>query len=345
MVVASAPGKVILFGEHAVVYDKLGIACTIDKRCYVRISSFNQKKVIIESKDLNLKKNLTERQLFELFEMITSFKKDNRFDQIKEIFKRDELSPGFFVVSHLFREYPFVGLRIEIESNIPKNLGSSSAVFSSIALALSKFLGKEASKKEISNLAFQGDIMAHGGTPSGIDNTIVTYGGYLKYRKSEGVELLKIDSGIPLLIVDSGEDSRTGEAVAYVRKQREENFNFVNKTLDSLNIISEKALASLRSKDFVNFGQLMVEYYEKLKELDISTPNLDKIIDIALKNGSLGAKPTGAWKGGCCLVLTKNEENMLNLKRAFKEKGFQSFQCQTGVRGVEIIHEKSNRHS
>lgn len=336
MIITSSPGKIILFGEHAVVYDKLGIACSIDKRCFVKVFPAEENSVFIEAKDFNLSKPLRERELFDLFEIISSLKNQNRFNEIKEIFKKDELTPSFFVIANILKKYGFRGLRLEIKSEIPKNLGSSSAVFSAIALGVSKFLGKNLSKKEVSEFAYQGDLIAHGGTPSGIDNTVVTYGGYVKYKKSKGVEALNINFKFPLLIVDSGEKTRTGETVSYIREQKEENPEFVNSILDSLNNISKRALKSLNSQDFKNLGKLMFKYYQELKKLDISTPKLDQIVNIALENKALGAKPTGGWGGGCCLILAKNQQGIVKLTKKFKEKGFNSFQSKMGVEGVKV---------
>ncbi|MBZ9572466.1 mevalonate kinase [Patescibacteria group bacterium] len=337
MIITSAPGKIILFGEHAVVYDKLGIACSVDKRCFVKVFFANENSIFIEAKDFNLSKSLREKELFDFFETINNLKNKDRFDEIKEIFRRDRLAPSFFVIANVLKKYGFRGLKLKIESEIPKNLGSSSAVFSAIALGVSKLLGKDLLKKEVSDFAYQGDLIAHGGTPSGIDNSIVTYGGYLKYKKSKGIELLKVNFKIPLLIVDSGEEVRTGETVSYVRKQKKENPEFINSILDSLDNISEEALKALNLQNFENLGNLMFKYYQELKKLDISTPKLEQIIDIALKNKALGAKPTGSWGGGCCLVLAKNQNRIISLMKKFEGNGFKSFQSKIGVEGVKLI--------
>ena len=188
MITTSAPGKVILFGEHAVVYDKLGIACSIDKRCQVKVFSVNENKVFITAKDLNLSESLGKKELFDLFKTINTLKDQNKFDELGKILKKDELVPSFFVITNILKDCGFKGLGLEIKSEIPKNSGSSSAIFSAIALAVSKFLGKNLSKKEISDLSYQGDLVAHGGTPSGIDNATVTFGGYIEYKKSKGVK-------------------------------------------------------------------------------------------------------------------------------------------------------------
>jgi mevalonate kinase len=337
MITASAPGKIILFGEHAVVYDKLGIACTINKWCTVRVSPIRQNIIIFDAKDLGFKKSFTEKELFNLFEKVKKLKNKSDFGAIKEIYQKYKFPPSLFVVATILKKYGFTGMKIEGDSEIPKNLGSSSASFAAISLAVLKLLKKDPSKKEVSDLAYLGDVLAHGGTPSGIDNSVVTYGGYIKYKKSEGITPLDIDLKIPLLIVDSGTRARTGETVSYVRKQREKKPKFVNSILDSLNNISEKALESLNSQSFESLGSLMFEYYQELKKLDISTPKLDQIINIALKNRALGAKPTGGWGGGCCLVLAKTQKEIVNLIKEFKINGFKSFQSKIGVEGVKII--------
>lgn len=337
MVITSAPGKIILFGEHAVVYNKLGIVCSIDKRCKVKIFPAKEKTIFIKSENFSLAKSLNKEKLFELFKTINNLKSKDRFSEIKKIYEKDKLSPLFFVTANIFEKYAFKGLKIKIESEIPKNLGSSSAVFSAVALAVLKFLGQSPSKKEISDLAFKGDLIAHGGTPSGIDNSAVSYGGYLKYRKSKGIKSLKVDFKIPLLIVDSGQESKTAETVSGIRRKKKENPQFVNSVLDSLNNISEKALKALRFQKLNNLGNLMFEYYKELKKLDISTEKLDQIIEIALENKVLGAKPTGGWGGGCCLVLVENENEIANLAKVFREKGFGSFQSKIGVEGVKLI--------
>ena len=337
MITVSSPGKIILFGEHAVVYDKLGIACSIDKRCKIKAFPCPGKAVFIKSRNLNLTKSLEEKELLALYENINSLIKEKSFDKIKEIYKNNELIPSFFVLANIFKKHGFKPLDIEIDSEVPKNLGSSSAVFSAISLGALKCLTENFSKKDVSDFAYCGDVIAHGGTPSGIDNNAVAFGGYVKYRKSEGINPLAIDFKIPLLIVDSGEKSKTSRTVSYVREQAEENPEFVGSVLDSLDNISKKALKVLDLQDLNAFGGLMTEYYEELKKLNISTPKLDKIVEIALKHNALGVKPTGAWGGGCCLALMRNQEDIFKLKEIFAQNGFKSFQAKIGVKGVKTI--------
>jgi len=336
MIVTTAPGKVILFGEHAVVYDKLGIASAVDKRCIVTITS-NENNVLLEIKNLGLKKSLTENELFRLFDFVNKLKKESKFDEIKELQRKEKLNAPFFVIASLMKKYGFKPVKITDDSDVPKNLGSGSSAFSAIILALSKFLGANLTKKEISDLAYEGDVIAHGGTPSGIDSSIVTYGGYIKYRKSEGVKPLNINFNLPLIFVDSGEPAKTSETVPYVRKQREENKEFVDMILERLNYISAQSLDALKEQNLGLIGELMLEYYLELKKLNISTEKLDRIIEIAVKNKALGAKPTGGWGGGCCIVLAKDQSQAEKLIKVYNENGFNSFQAKIGVKGVRGV--------
>jgi len=337
-IISSAPGKIILFGEHAVVYDKLGIACTISKRCTVRVSPIQENLLIFDAKDINIKQTLDEEKLFSFYEKINTLKKEKKFKELRRATIEKNMPASIFVIASILKQYGFTGFKIEGRSEIPKNLGSSSAAFSSTALAVLKFLGQEPSKKEISGFAYLGDVIAHGGTPSGIDSTVVTYGGYITYRKSKGIRPLNINFKIPLLIVNSGKEAETNKTVSYIREQRKKNPDFVNPVMEALDNITKKALNILQSHDFQNLGKLMTEYYRELRKLDISTPELDKITKLAIENNALGAKPTGGWGGGCSLVLAQDEEQLLILKKKFQEAGFDSFKAEIGDEGVKQIN-------
>jgi len=337
MITTSAPAKSILFGEHAVVYDKLGIATTVDKSCTVKTGYNNEGNVLINSKGLGLEEYLSRDELFGLLKEVEELKEKKDFDRLKEVAKKDKLTPSFFVTASLMRKYGFGPAEISIETEVPKNLGSSSSTFSALALGVSKFLGRDLSKKEISDFAYEGDVIAHGGMPSGIDNSIVTFGGYIQYRKSEGIKPLDVKFEIPLIFVDSGEPAKTAETVHYVRKQREENEKFVDSVFEKLERTSVKALDALKNQDLGSIGRLMTDCYFELRKLNISTPNLDEIIEIATKADALGAKPTGSWSGGCCIVLAKDQRQANDLMEIYKENGFGSFQAKIGVEGVREI--------
>ncbi len=330
---ASAPGKIIILGEHAVVYDKLGIATAIGKRSFVKVKGGEGERVTVFSRNFGLRNSLSFDELSELARRIDELKSARDFAAIKELAK-DKLLPCFLVVVKVIEKLGFKPMDIEIDSQVPKNLGSSSSVFASIALATSTFLGNPLAKEEISAIAYEGDVVAHGGTPSGIDNSVVTFGGWISYRKSEGVKLLNINFHLPILIVDSGEPARTSETVSQIRELRESKPDFVNAILDSLHEISLAGLEAIKSKNLQKLGEALTRYYNELRKLGISTEKLDEIIKLALQSKALGAKPTGGWGGGCCIVLARDEKQANELKEVYKSVGFKSFLTQLGEEGV-----------
>jgi mevalonate kinase len=336
MIKTSAPGKVILFGEHAVVYDKLGVAASVDRWSNVSFSD-SKENIYFHNRALKFSRTMTKEQLFELLRKVQKLKEEKNFDGLKALHKSNKLNAPFFVIASVMDKYGFKPIELVTDGNVTKNLGSGSSAFAAIALAVSRFLGKNPSKKEIADFAYDGDVVAHGGTPSGIDSSAVAYGGYIKYRKSEGITPLRIDFEMPLIIVDSCEPAMTAETVPYIRKQHEENADFVDKVMERLNDISTQSLDALKERKLELMGELMLEYYLELKKLNISTKNLDRVIEIAIKNKALGAKPTGGWGGGCCIVLARDQKQAEELIRTYNDSGFNSFQTKIGVEGVKEI--------
>lgn len=333
MIRVSAPGKIILLGEHAVVYDKLGIAGAIDKRIPISVDFGKDGINIIQISQYKGFRRSKE-EVFNLLEKFRKFYQEKKFDEIKKLTFNDAIT---VVLGEIFDKYGFKDLDITITvKESVGNIGQSASIFSGIALAVTTLLNQNLSKKEISDIAYLGEVVAHGGTPSGIDNSIVTYGGYITYKRSEGVKPLELGFEIPLLVVDTGEPARTGETVPYIRKQREENQKFVDFVLDNLDKISHSALGALKSQDLVEIGKLMIKYYEELSKLKISTSKLDEIIDLAIKNKALGAKPTGGWGGGSVIILAENNEKLKPFSDIFKRKGFRTLQTKLGAEGVRL---------
>lgn len=334
MIKVSSPGKIILFGEHAVVYDKLGISAAAGKYTNVSINSQDIDSVLIKSVNLDLEDRKNKEEIFNLVRQIDRLRQEEKINEIKDMAKRDKLLPSFLVVGKIMMKYRFRPCSLEIKSEVPKNLGSSASVFNGIARGLSEFLGLNLDKEGIGYFANEGDIAVHG-TPSGIDAYTIAYGGWNIFKKSEGIKSLDNDLKISLIIVDSGEPARTGEMVASIRKQKEKNSSLVNVIMNKLDTISRNGLDSLKSHDLKSIGISMIEYYHELKKLNISTPKLDEIVEIAIKNNLLGAKPTGGWGGGSCIVLAKDKKQVIEIINIYKNNGFNAFEIKVGVEGVK----------
>jgi len=334
MVKVRAPGKVILIGEHSVVYDKLGIAGALEK--------FVEVEVTAGEKGINIIRDLeypsfskTKEEAVELLNKFRELYEEKNFDEIKKLKFKDAI---IIVAAETLDRYGYkdVDIAISLKRSL-QGVGQSASIFSGIAMGIAKLLGTDLSREETAEIAYIGDVVAHGGTPSGIDTNTVIYGGYVQYKKSDGVKKLDIDFQIPLVVVNSGGPGATAKTVLHVRKQREENPEFVNEILDNLDQIAKWALESLENKDSEKLGQLMYDFYDELRKLDVSTPELDKIVEIARENKFLGAKPTGGWGGGVAIVLARDQNELEKINKVYKDNGFDTLVAGIGAEGIKVV--------
>jgi len=329
-----APCKIILFGEHAVVYDKLGIAAAIGEKTFVDIAAAKAGIEIIRKLDPK-RTMISKEELFSKLDKFHSLYEKKEFSKFREFSFVDSLA---VVVAECMRRYGYRSARIDIKfDNVLKGVGRSASKYAAVALAVLGLLGHEPTIEEVGEISYLGDVVAHAGMPSGIDTNTVTLGGYVAYKKSLGVTKLNVGYRLPLVVIDSGTAAKTGAAVASVRKLREEKPQFVNSIFDEMDQISNKAVKSLEEKKLLHVGSLMSRNHELLREIGVSTPRLDSIVQIALDNGALGAKLTAAGQGGCAIALAPNDEGAISLCSRYKEAGFNAFTTSMGDEGASLI--------
>ncbi|MDE1869821.1 MAG: mevalonate kinase [Candidatus Micrarchaeota archaeon] len=328
------PCKVILFGEHAVPYDKRGVAAAIGEGTYIDAHRKGEGLGILmpfEPKSVSISKT-------DLFEKLAEFRKNyetKNFEALKSMSFVDSIQ---VVAGETMQRLGFENLEISVDFKEGiKGIGRSASIYSGIVTAIYAELGSSLTKNEVNEIAYLGDVIAHGGMPSGIDTSTVTFGGYLSYKKSEGPRPLTIDYTIPLLVVDSGEPSRTKDAVSFVKELRNKEPKRINEILDNIDLLSEEAITLLRKSDLQGIGTLAKENNSLLRALGVSTPRLDEIIQIANGNGALGAKITGAGMGGCAIVISSDSSESEKLKKRFLDKGFRAILTTLGVEGSRII--------
>ncbi|MCH2407382.1 MAG: mevalonate kinase, partial [Candidatus Nitrosopelagicus sp.] len=283
--IASAPGKIILFGEHFVVHGTPAILAAIDKRVTVT-STFTENKI--------LKIN---SQLGTLEVPISS-----SHEKAKSEFK-----PFIYLANKMINSHQDVnGLEITINSDIPigVGLGSSSACCVAATASISG-LFKELSSEENLKMSIEAEKTIFPDT-SGADCTVCTYGGIIEYDKINGSEKNTDASNLNLLIVNSMIPHSTKRSVEKVSKFKESNEDrFSQLCVSETKLIGEVNLA-LKNKDLITLGLKMSENQKYLEEIQVSNDTLHDMIS-SLKEISLGAKITGAGDGGCIIALVKDE--------------------------------------
>ena len=316
--IASAPGKIILFGEHFVVHGTPAILAAIDKRVTVT-STFTENKTI----------RVNSEMVSGTLEVPTHIPADKLRHPIVEL----PFRPFIYLANKMINSHQDVnGLEITINSDIPigVGLGSSSACCVAATASISG-LFKELSSEENLKMSIEAEKTIFPDT-SGADCTVCTYGGIIEYDKINGSEKNTDASNLNLLIVNSMIPHSTKRSVEKVSKFKESNEDrFSQLCVSETKLIGEVNLA-LKNKDLITLGLKMSENQKYLEEIQVSNDTLHDMIS-SLKEISLGAKITGAGDGGCIIALVKDEN--LDKVPALLGKDKECFSAKIDTRGVK----------
>ena len=315
--IASAPGKIILFGEHFVVHGTKAILAAIDKRVTVTTTTTNKQTLKINSQlgtfeiPMYADDVIKTTNLYELAYAARRGVDDQEFAQIKSEFR-----PFVYLVGKMLDDarsrtssplnFQYGGLEITIDSDIPigVGLGSSSACCIAAAASISG-LFKELSSEENLKMSIEAEKTIFPDT-SGADCTVCTYGGIIEYDKINGSEKNTDASNLNLLIVNSMIPHSTKRSVEKVSKFKESNEDrFSQLCVSETKLIGEVNLA-LKNKDLITLGLKMSENQKYLEEIQVSNEIINGMIS-SLKEISLGTKITGAGDGGCIIALVEDE--------------------------------------
>lgn len=330
-ITASAPGKTIIHGEHAVVYGKAAVAASVDLR--TRVTCCEQDSfVVLEAPDLDFVEAWPVSK-FEGFpvpnggytSVVISFA--TLVPDICRVFEVDAKSskPGdqaklaflflFTSITLRHNDGRFGPVKFTVSSRLPLGAGLGSSASYSAALAtvlLAKYgaVQRALSSKDrelICSWAFQAECILHG-QPSGIDNTICTYGGAVLFKGGKISESLQSIPSYKVLLVNTQVPRNTKALVAGVKKRHDQFPDVIKPVLESIEAISEsfwkllKTTPEMAENIFSNALQLVEMNQSLLNCLGVGHPRLDRIAEIAAHHG-LAAKLTGAGGGGCALLL------------------------------------------
>lgn len=312
--IASAPGKIILFGEHFVVYGGKAILCAINKRITVTVKTIPENKISIKSSIGNLvlapKRPLTEVDI--------------------------QLRPFYYLADKMIQKYDEKsGMEITIDSEIPVGvgLGSSSACCVAAAAAISGVFTKK-SKEEILQMAIEAEKTMFPNT-SGADCTVCTFGGIMQYDKQTGHSKIDSEPRFHLVIANSKIEHSTKEVVSTVNQFKEKNEERFSKICNEENNLIDDVLVCLKKNDLKGIGIDIIKNQEYLELIGVSNEKLRSMIELANKS-SFGAKITGAGVGGCIFALT-DETNMEDTIQQLKENNYECFSVKIDFKGLNTF--------
>jgi mevalonate kinase len=201
------------------------------------------------------------------------------------------------------------GVEINISSTIPvaSGLGSGAAVSVALIRALSFYLEHPISDEQVNDLAFEIEKLHHG-TPSGIDNTVITYAKPVYFVKGEPIGTFKVGKPFTIVIGDSGIPAPTKESVGDVRNLWSNEKIIFEKIFNEIAQISTIARRSIENGQPESLGELMDQNHALLQKLTVSSLELDKLVDAARNAGASGAKMSGGGRGGNMIALVEKEK-------------------------------------
>lgn len=292
-ITATAPGKAILLGEHAVVYDQPAIAVPVIQvkaRAIVTARPDRPRGWVgVQAPDIDLETTLA------------------------DLPAEDPLARAISGVleATTIPQPPACTVRITSTIPIAAGLGSGAAISVAIIRALSEFLGRPLPNEQVSDLAFEVEKLHHG-TPSGIDNTVVTYERPVYFTKSKDAAsgqmvTLKVAKPFTLVIGDSGVSSPTAWTVGDVRQAWLKDSELYDGLFSSTGDLVKSARSAIENGDIPLLGQLMDANQVTLEKMGVSSPELDRLIQAARQGGAYGAKLSGGGRGGNMIALAPGD--------------------------------------
>jgi len=300
-------GKVILLGEHAVVYGSHAIAAPICLAMQAKVwESNNGTHLLIPRWGVEEKIQKGVDHKYSIYKSL-----DMIFDRLG-LNNQD--------------------VKIEVIPHVPRamGLGGSAALAVAIIRALDKHFSLGLSNEEVNKLAYESEMLAHGNA-SGVDNTLATYGKFMLFKRGDPPELkeIKVQQSIPIVIGLSGVESLTAKMVSNVRQAWEKNNSLYERIFNEIDGLVMEAVEAIRNNNLVQLGELMNINQGLLNALQVSSRELEELIEISRRHGALGAKLTGAGGGGAMVAICP--EGAEKVAYAMRMAGYKSMVTDIGV--------------
>lgn len=232
-------------------------------------------------------------------------------------------------------------IRITVEGDLlaGSGVGASAAICVSFARACNREFSLGMDILEINRVAWEGEFGYHG-LPSGLDNTVSTYGGVIKYRIKEGVkqfERISLAEPVEIVLGNSGVTANTASLKGFLEAQEKEDPRLFAERLGLIRGQVEELGALLSAGDLKATGRIMNENHKILIDMGLSHEKLVELCDLALSLGAYGAKVTGGGRGGYMVALTPGRELQDRVASAFEERGISTIRATIGGKPTDDV--------
>ena len=305
----SGYGKVILFNEHFVVYSIPAIASAIGSKTIAKVEHFEGKGWSIQD-DRPATPGYKKEKL------------DHQKDSMERILKAAGIDANTTPIKIILKG----------DLKAASGVGASAASCAAIARALSRQFNLGFSDEKINEIAYEGEKGYHG-TPSGIDNTAATFGGLIWFQRGEPnvMERLKLKEPVEIVMGNTGVVANTKAAVAGVRERKEKEPEKYENLFSAANDLAQEARKALESYDLEAVGNYMNKNHGLLQRIEVSSRDLDLLVELAKDHGALGAKMTGGGLGGYMVALTPGKKAQEEVAKVMEKEGFEALRTRIGI--------------
>lgn len=332
-VITSSPAKIILFGEHGVNRQQPALSTAVDLRLFCRTTRRSDDGYTFRSGE---RYETGDRDRLLAYKAdIDLLREEKALDDIRER-ARDFFAPTRYVLAHLAEQFGGPGLNIEWRSPLPigAGMGSGAAASTSMILAALTLAGRQLPPGDLAHLAWQGDIIAHGGIASSLDSSTIAYGGLIRYTVIELAQPLPYQAALPLVIGDTRVETTTAEINTRLRLWLDAHPARLHLFKD-MGYLVRQAQAALEQDDRPTLGRLMNLHQLFQEKIGTSCPESERLIEAAIGAGALGAKISGSGGGGIIIALAEPEQQQ-GVAAAIEAAGGRSYISTAGAERVRV---------
>lgn len=333
---AIAPGKAILFGEHAINRGQPALATAVGLYARCRVTAAMEQGFCLRS-GMRVE-HVSGAAVVALARAVDAQVYAGDYEAIRRLASSDYFAPAKYVLATIVERGLPGGLEIAWQSEAPSSsgLGSGGAAFVAMVAALSMFLPQAPALEERAAWAHRGDLIAHGGVASALDTQTSLFGGVIRFTGQGLAETVACAPGLTLVIGNTNVVAATSEVNSRVRRWLADRPRARMAYFEAIGALGRAALPLLERGEWAELGRLFTLNQLILDKIGVGCPEANTLIDAALDAGAWGAKVSGSGGGGIMIALVSPEARSA-VAEAINAAGGTALTPDVGVAGVSII--------